>query len=115
LPPFGRRPSGYRLYSEADLHRLEFIRQAKALGLTLEAVRELVVAARTSGGARVRPRLLRILDDRIAETTHQIATLGRLREELERRRDVLRSRRKREPGRYCTCLSDSGAGLSQTT
>jgi DNA-binding transcriptional MerR regulator len=65
LPPSGRRPSGYRLYSEADLHRLEFIRQAKVLGLTLDAIRELVTAAREPG-ARVRPRLLRMLGERIA-------------------------------------------------
>jgi DNA-binding transcriptional MerR regulator len=105
LPPFGRRPSGYRVYSETDVHRLEFIRQAKALGLTLEAVRELVVAARAPGRARVRPRLRRMLDNRIAQTIDQIATLSRLRQELERRRRLLASPQRHEPGRgYCTCL-----------
>jgi MerR family transcriptional regulator, copper efflux regulator len=68
LPPAGRRPSGYRLYSEADIHRLEFIRQAKALGLTLEAIRELVAAVSVPGNGSTRTRLLRVLDDRIAQT-----------------------------------------------
>jgi DNA-binding transcriptional MerR regulator len=109
LPPSGRRPSGYRLYSEADLHRLEFIRQAKALGLTLEAIRELVLAARRPGGASARTRLLRMLEERIAQTTHQIATLTRLRKELERRRRALARPPHGDPGRgYCTCLQPGG-------
>ena len=105
LPPSGRRPSGYRLYSEADLHRLEFIRQAKALGLTLEEIRELVVAARRPGGAGVRRRLLRMLEERIAQATRQIAALTGLRRELERRRRHLArpSLQARASG-YCTCL-----------
>lgn len=105
LPPSGRRPSGYRLYIEADMHRLEFIRQAKALGLTLEAIRELVVVARAHRDGSTRTRLLRILDDRIARTSAQIGALRRLRKELHRRRSVLRCRPpRRRGGGYCTCL-----------
>jgi DNA-binding transcriptional MerR regulator len=109
LPPSGRRPSGYRLYSQADLHRLDFIRQAKTLGLTLEAIRQLVVAARAPGGANARARLLRMLEERIAQTGNQITTLTRLRNELKRRRRILARGSHRNPGRgYCTCLQRSG-------
>lgn len=105
LPPSDRRASGYRLYSNADIHRLEFIRQAKSLGLTLEAVRELVVSVGTPGKAGTRARLLRMLDGRIAQTTAQIGALIRLRDELRRRRSALRLQ---PPARgasgYCTCL-----------
>ncbi|MGH7391591.1 MAG: MerR family transcriptional regulator [Candidatus Rokuibacteriota bacterium] len=105
LPPSGRRPSGYRLYCEADLHRLEFIRQAKALGLTLDAIRELVVAAREPGGTSARRRLLRMLEERIAQTTRQIAALTRLRRDLERRRRLVARPQPQARGRgYCTCL-----------
>ncbi len=105
LPPTARRPSGYRLYGDVDLRRLAFIRQAKALGLTLDAIRELVVAARQRNGAPTRDRLLRMLDERISQTTRQIETLTGLREELHRRRRALRLRRRRNRGRgYCTCL-----------
>jgi MerR family transcriptional regulator, copper efflux regulator len=105
LPPCRRQPTGYRLYSESDLHRLEFIRQAKALGLTLDAIRDLVEAARVPGAARVRPRLLRMLNERIAQTAHQITTLTALRAELERRRRIVAAPRGEEGGRgYCTCL-----------
>jgi DNA-binding transcriptional MerR regulator len=105
LPPSGRRPNGYRLYSDADCHRLEFIRQAKTLGLTLEAIRELVAAARGPGGSGTRPRLLRVLDERITQTSRQMATLASLRRELKRRRQALRRGSHPRGGRgYCTCL-----------
>ena len=108
LPPSGRRPSGYRIYSEADLHRLEFIQQAKALGLTLEAIRELVVPSRGGNGAR--PRLLRVLEGRIEQTTRQIAMLTRLRQKLRQRRSALARRRGAgsEDRAYCTCLRNGG-------
>lgn len=37
-----RSAGGFRLYSEADLQRLRFIRHAKQLGLTLDAIRDLL-------------------------------------------------------------------------
>ena len=107
LPPSGRRPNGYRTYGEADLHRLAFIQQAKALGLTLEAIRELVGASHESNGVRPRPRLLRMLEGRIEQTTRQIAMLTLLRKKLSRRRTTLARRRNGRPGgAYCTCLHD---------
>ena len=105
LPPAGRRPSGYRLYHEADVHRLEFIRQAKALGLDLEAIRELVGDVGAQGNGGTRTRLLRIIDDRIAQTNSQIGALTRLRTELRDRRSALRARSPQSSGRgHCTCL-----------
>lgn len=105
LPPTARRLSGYRLYGDVDLRRLAFVRQAKALGLTLDAIRELVVAARQFNGASTRDRLLRMLDQRISQTTQQIETLTGLRKELHRRRRALRLRPRRNDGSgYCTCL-----------
>jgi DNA-binding transcriptional MerR regulator len=101
LLPSNRRPNGYRLYCEADLSRLSFIRDAKALGLTLRAIGEIVSVP---NGHR-RRRLLQLLDDRIANATDRITVLTRLRRELERRRLTVARRppvdRNRE---YCTCL-----------
>ena len=36
---------GYRMYSEEDLRRLAFVRQAKLLDLSLSEIRELITAA----------------------------------------------------------------------
>ena len=52
LPSSGRIAGGFRLYSEADLHRLEFIRQAKVLGLALDQIGELIATARHQSCSR---------------------------------------------------------------
>ena len=44
LPPSDKSPAGYRLYSEADLARLERIRTYRAAGLSLERIEELLRA-----------------------------------------------------------------------
>ena len=42
MPQPPRRESGYRDYSEGDLRRLEFIRHAKALGFSLQEIRDIL-------------------------------------------------------------------------
>jgi DNA-binding transcriptional MerR regulator len=42
LPDPGRTDSGYRRYTEAHLKQLRFIRQAKALGFSLEEIRDIL-------------------------------------------------------------------------
>ncbi|WP_425491781.1 heavy metal-responsive transcriptional regulator [Luteimonas saliphila] len=42
LAPAGRLASGYRRYGSAEVKRLRFIRRAKALGFSLEDIRELL-------------------------------------------------------------------------
>ncbi|MBI4636499.1 MAG: MerR family transcriptional regulator [Candidatus Rokubacteria bacterium] len=112
LPPSGRSAGGFRLYSEADLHRLEFIRQAKALGLDLEQIRELVVTAREQTCSMTRPLLLRALDERLLQTRRQISTLRRLEKQLAQRRRTLARRPPTDHGRgYCSCFHE-GTGVT---
>ena|SRR6266496_1824563 len=42
LPEPQRKNSGYRVYSEPDLKRLRFVRQAKSLGFSLDEIREIL-------------------------------------------------------------------------
>lgn len=42
LPPVARSESGYRRYSEADVHTLRFVRQARDLGFSIAQIGELV-------------------------------------------------------------------------
>lgn len=110
LPPSARSSSGYRLYDDVDLHRLEFIRQAKALGLALDEIRKLVEAAR-SQDVSTRHRLRRVLAEHIAHIAHKITMLTRLRRELERHRRNLPRSRSGGPG-YCSCLRPNGKAVA---
>ncbi|MCJ0824797.1 heavy metal-responsive transcriptional regulator [Luteimonas sp. 50] len=42
LPEPARQASGYRSYVSGDVGRLQFVRRAKALGFTLEEIRDLL-------------------------------------------------------------------------
>lgn len=42
LPAPARRRSGYRIYTDAELRQLKFIKQAKTLGFTLKEVRRIL-------------------------------------------------------------------------
>lgn len=42
LPAAGRRESGYRDYSETDIHRLRFVRRARDLGFSTDRIKELL-------------------------------------------------------------------------
>jgi DNA-binding transcriptional MerR regulator len=107
VPPPSRRSNGYRVYCETDLDRLRFIRDAKALGLKLLAIGEILGVSNSN----MRHRLLQVLDDSVNEATEQIAALTRLRNELERRRrTVARRRASDRGGKYCTCLKKTERG-----
>jgi MerR family mercuric resistance operon transcriptional regulator/MerR family gold-responsive transcriptional activator of gol and ges genes len=48
LSPSARRPSGYRIYGEDEERRLRFIKNAQALGFTLQEIAELLNLSVTS-------------------------------------------------------------------
>ncbi len=82
LPRAARLPSGYRQYGEEDVEQLEFIRNAKALGVTLEEIKE-VLAFRDRGVAPC-PYVLKLLDVKIKEIRGRIRGLRMLAEDLRR-------------------------------
>lgn len=80
LPAPDRLPNGYRAYSQADVTRLRFIRRARRLGLSLDAIRD-ILRCHGSGAwpcRHVRQRA----EQRLAEIDRQIAELQRLRDSL---------------------------------
>ncbi|MCL8206679.1 MAG: heavy metal-responsive transcriptional regulator [Actinomycetia bacterium] len=81
LPPPPRSTSGYRWYGPADVKRLELLRRAKALGLTLEAIGS-VIALREGGHAPC-AHVRQLLDDRLAEIRKQLDALRALEAELQ--------------------------------
>jgi DNA-binding transcriptional MerR regulator len=80
LPRAERTPAGYRLYDQHDIELLTFIRRARALGLRLEDIRE-ILAIR--GGAMPPCAAIRdMLDERITDIDTTIAELRSLRRTL---------------------------------
>ena len=74
LPQPERKPSGYRIYNDTDLRRLLFIRQAKALGFSLEEIREIL--GMRARGACPCGRVVRLAQthlDNIRETIRNLA------------------------------------------
>jgi Hg(II)-responsive transcriptional regulator len=76
-PP--RTAAGYRLYAEADATRLRFIRRAKALGFSLEEIRELL---RLNDGGGHRGAVRALAGQRLAEIERKLRELARMRNTL---------------------------------
>lgn len=75
-----RRQSGYRDYSDADLHRLRFIANARDLGFPIEDIRSLL--SLWSDGSRESADVKRIALTRAAELHRKALALEALRRSL---------------------------------
>lgn len=82
LPPPARTSANYRAYGTEHLARLSFIRRARDLGFTLEAVRELLALSddrgKPCGAVDV------IASGHLAEVERKIIDLIAMRDELQR-------------------------------
>jgi DNA-binding transcriptional MerR regulator len=82
LPSPPRKESGYRIYDEADLRRLQFVRQAKRLGFSLDDIQSIL---RMRGrGACPCNEVIGIAERHLADAEQQIRHLQRFRDELSR-------------------------------
>jgi len=82
LPEPGRTEGGQRRYGDADLDRLAFIRHARQLGFTLEAIRELLDLS--DNPSRSCAEVDVIAHRQLKEVEARIARLEALRKELKR-------------------------------
>jgi len=83
IPKAARRDSGYRDYSEADVHRLRFIRRARDLGFAVEQIADLLSlwSDRSRASADVKALALghvAALRDKVMEIQGMIGTLETL-------------------------------------
>lgn len=76
--------AGYRLYSEEDLRRLTFIKQAKLLDLSLTEIRDLIAAAEAGCCSSLNPKLGLFVDRKLGEIDKRISELEALRRSLRR-------------------------------
>ncbi|AYA41436.1 Zn(2+)-responsive transcriptional regulator [Xenorhabdus nematophila] len=77
-----RTEGGYRLYQEQDLQRLRFIRYAKQLGFTLEAIVELL-SIRVDPEHHTCQESKLIVDSRLKEIEEKLLEMQRMRDSLK--------------------------------
>jgi len=73
LPVPRRSEAGYRHYSRHDVHRLLFIRRARALGLSLATLKALTVELDSGACLTMRPRLQALVTEQLRAVQQQIA------------------------------------------
>ncbi len=81
LPEPTRSTNGYRVYTDADSHRLEFIRNAQAAGLTLTEIAS-VIHLRDDGTPPC-SHVNELLDAKLADVQQRLDQLTELRSELQ--------------------------------
>ena len=85
LPAAPRTESGYRIYGTDDVDRLEFIRKAKHLGMSLDEVRGVLQLSDRDEPTCVHVRAL--LDEKIGRLEQVVRDLQEFRVELTALRD----------------------------
>ncbi|GIW07527.1 MAG: hypothetical protein KatS3mg060_2332 [Dehalococcoidia bacterium] len=110
LGPSARTESGYRLYGETDLGRLQFIRRAKQLGLSLEEIRGLLGVAEKDECRPLRHQVADLLRRKIDQCEAQLAELVAFKASLEERYRLALERQD-EPACGCAAFPASCACL----
>ena len=80
LPPAQRTESGYRIYSEDALERLEFICQAQTLGFRLDEIKE-IMRLRFTGQSPCNC-VQRMLRQKLHDVEREVARLQQFRRDL---------------------------------
>jgi len=77
IPPPARSAAGYRVFSDADLHRLRFIQRARGLGFSVEECRQLL--SLYDDGGRASADVKRLALHRVDDIDQKIAELQDMR------------------------------------
>lgn len=107
VAPARRSRAGYRLYTDRDVEVLTFIRRARALGLRLDDIGDIL--AIRNGGTAPCATVRELLEARIREIDIAVAELGELRNMLAQTRDHAGDRAGEPPGAVCAIIERAGA------
>lgn len=82
IPEPQRADNGYRVYADADVERLHFIRRARALDIALDELDE-ILAFRERNEAPC-SHVMMVMEQRIEEIENRIRDLQKMRDEIKR-------------------------------
>jgi MerR family Zn(II)-responsive transcriptional regulator of zntA len=110
-----RAPGGRRLFTAADLERLQLITDLRELDLPLDEIRKLLeLREGCADGAELASRFGEVLSDQLAKAERRVVALRRLQEDLGSALEVLDICRRCEGGpgteRCTTCEVATGEG-----
>jgi MerR family copper efflux transcriptional regulator len=80
VPKAGRTQSGYRVYREADVHRLRFVRRARDMGFSMKEIEALL--GLWNDRRRASSEVKRLATKHIADLDQKIAELQAMRRSL---------------------------------
>ncbi len=102
-----RTEAGYRLYQDDDVEVLRFVRQARALGLNLAEIREIIDLERQ--GAQPCGRVLGIVDQRLKEIDRALRDLRSLRRTLRHAQQTAKeAQTEGQPAVVCRIIESAG-------
>lgn len=83
IPKAGRSESGYRIYSDSDIHILRFVKRARGLGFSMKEIKKLVSLWRNKSRASQDVKTMalnhiKLLEEKISDLQTMAATLKTL-------------------------------------
>jgi DNA-binding transcriptional MerR regulator len=114
LPAPRRSASGYRQYTQRDVHRLLFIRRARALGLSLSSITALTTDLAEGSCLAMRPRLTHLVTEHLHTVRQQIAEFQLLERQLTQVLHRLLTGPLSPHADGCQCLADEAPATPET-
>jgi MerR family copper efflux transcriptional regulator len=109
LPVPRRSDAGYRHYSRHDVHRLLFIRRARALGLSLANLKALTAELESGECLTMRPRLHALVTEQLRTIQQQIAEFQVLEKQLAQVLQRLQTTTPTSHADGCQCLGSEAS------
>ncbi len=101
ITPSARNASGYRLYSDADVHRISFIISAKEVGFTLNEIHQLLELEVTKDQKSCED-VKQFVDAKITIVNQRLAEIKRIKKSLQTLSNACCGGD--EPATHCTIL-----------
>ncbi len=114
LPVSRRSATGYRQYAQRDVHRLLFIRRARALGLSLPSIKALIAALDSGECLAMRPQLKHLVAGQLHTVRKQLVEFQLLEQQLAQVLNRLLTAPASNHAAGCQCL-ELGAAVAQGT